>query len=133
SDTLINQNTFTQRHYTSVDSSYFEPVIEGMYLAVNGGAYSTAWRAKVSGIDVCGKTGTAQNPRKDHAVFICFAPRNDPKIALAVYLENAGFGGTWAAPIAFLMLEKYLTNTCSRPDLLEQVNSWNLIDNSNRR
>ena len=132
-DTVVNRSIYTQRHYTSVDPDYFEPVIEGMYMAVNGGAYSTAWRARIPEIQVCGKTGTAQNSGKDHAVFICFAPREDPQIALAIYIENAGFGGTWSAPIAFLMLEKYLKNTCSRPDLLSQVKSWNLLDNAQRR
>ena len=63
----------------------------------------------VPGVVVCGKTGTAQNPHgKDHSVFICFAPKDDPKIAIAVFVENSGFGGTWAAPIASLMIEKYL-------------------------
>ncbi len=103
---------YTKRHYTMVDSSYFNVIIDGMDLAVNGGAGSTGGRARIPGITVCGKTGTAQNPhgvhKEDHAVFICFAPRDNPKIAIAVYVENAGFGGTWAAPIASLMMEKYL-------------------------
>ena len=59
---------------------------------------------------MCGKTGTAQNPHgKDNSVFICFAPKDDPKIAVAAYIENAGFGATWACPIASLLVEKYLT------------------------
>ncbi|MDD4421367.1 MAG: penicillin-binding transpeptidase domain-containing protein, partial [Bacteroidales bacterium] len=74
------------------------------------------------GIDLCGKTGTAQNPHgKDNASFICFAPRNHPKIAVAVYIENAGFGGTWAAPVASLMVEKYLNGTVKRKDLEEKI------------
>ena len=72
-------------------------------------------RAAVDSLDICGKTGTAENPHGDeHAVFVCFAPREDPQIAIAVYIENAGFGATWAAPIASLMVEKYLTGDISR-------------------
>ncbi len=102
---------FTERHMTMVDTTHFEEVIEGMFQAVNGapGSGATARIAAVDGLDICGKTGTSENPHGDtHAVFICFAPKDDPKIAIAVYLENAGFGGTWAAPIASLMVEKYL-------------------------
>ena len=134
-DTIIDWSVYTQRHYTSVDSIHFEPLVEGMFLAVNGGANSTATRARVPGIVVCGKTGTAQNSptAKDHAVFICFAPRDNPQIALAVYLENAGFGGSWSAPIASLMLEKYFKKTISRPDNLQTVTNWNLLDNVPRR
>ncbi len=102
---------FAEPHYTLVDTTHFEKVIEGMYGAVNGAANSgaTARIAAVKGLDICGKTGTSENPHGDtHAVFICFAPKDDPKIAIAVYLENAGFGGTWAAPIASLMVERYL-------------------------
>jgi penicillin-binding protein 2 len=82
----------------------------------------------VEGLDICGKTGTAQNPHgKDNAVFICFAPRENPKIAIAAYIENAGFGGTWAAPIASLMIEKYLRGEISRPDLEKRMTEANLI------
>ena len=66
------------------------------------------------GLEVCGKTGTAQNPHgKDNSVFICFAPKDNPKIAVAAYVENAGFGATWALPVASLMLEKYLNGEIS--------------------
>lgn len=102
---------FRQRQYTSVDTSHFPKVIQGMYRAVNSGFGSggTASIAAVKGLDICGKTGTAQNPRgADNSVFICFAPKDDPKIAVAVYIENGGFGATWAAPIASLMVEKHL-------------------------
>jgi penicillin-binding protein 2 len=65
--------------------------------------------ARIDSMIVCGKTGTVQNPHgKDHSVFIAFAPMHNPKIAIAVFVENSGFGGTWAAPIASLMIEKYL-------------------------
>jgi penicillin-binding protein 2 len=75
-------------------------------------------RAGVPGYYVAGKTGTAQNPHgKDHSVFVAFAPKDNPKIAIAVTVENAGWGGTWAAPIATLMIEEYLRDSISRPDL----------------
>ncbi|MCQ2153062.1 MAG: penicillin-binding protein 2 [Bacteroidales bacterium] len=105
---------FKEPKYTKVDSVQFEKVIGGMWRAVNSGPGSggTASVAAVPGLDICGKTGTAQNPHgADHSVFICFAPRENPKIAVAVYVENAGFGATWACPIASLILEKYLTGS----------------------
>ncbi|MCG8412051.1 MAG: penicillin-binding protein 2 [Bacteroidales bacterium] len=107
---------FNEKHYTKIDSSYFNEVIEGMDLAVNGapGTGSTARLAQVPNVTVCGKTGTAQNPHgEDHSIFIAFAPKNNPKIAIAVYIENGGFGGTWAAPTAKLMIEKYLNKEIS--------------------
>ena len=125
-------NRFTERHYTLVDTTHFHKIIDGMYLAVNAkpGEGGTARRAHVEVLDICGKTGTAQNPHgKDNAVFICFAPRENPKIAVAAYIENAGFGGTWAAPIASLLVEKYRTGEVSRADLEKEVKSWNLLKN----
>ena len=103
---------YKERVYPKVDSSYFKLAVQGMYMAVNGGgsAGGTAFAAAIPGKDVCGKTGTAQNPRgADNSVFICFAPKDNPKIAVAAYIENAGFGATWACPIASLLVEKYLT------------------------
>ncbi len=103
---------YKERVYPKVDSSYFKLAVQGMYMAVNGGgsAGGTAFSAAIPGKDVCGKTGTAQNPRgADNSVFICFAPKDNPKIAVAAYIENAGFGATWACPIASLLVEKYLT------------------------
>ena len=91
-------------------------------------AGGTARSARIPGITVCGKTGTAQNPHgKDHAVFIAFAPMDDPKIAIAVYVENSGFGGTWAAPIASLCMEQYLTDTITRPDVMKRMLEADLI------
>lgn len=107
---------YHERVYTKVDTSHFETAVEGMYMAVNGGstASGTAYNASIPGLDVCGKTGTAQNPHgKDNSVFICFAPKDNPKIAVAAYVENAGFGATWALPVASLMLEKYLNGEIS--------------------
>jgi penicillin-binding protein 2 len=106
---------YREKHYTTIDSSFFTPVVDGMELAVNGGPGSTARIAKINNINVCGKTGTAENPHgEDHSIFIAFAPKDNPKIALAVYVENEGFGGTWAAPIASLLIEKYLTGEVKR-------------------
>ena len=99
---------FTTKNYTLVEEKYYEPIVNGMWRVVHepGG---TARRARTEGLDVCGKTGTAQNPHgEDHSIFIAFAPKENPKIAIAVYVENAGFGGTWAAPIASLMIEQYI-------------------------
>lgn len=105
---------YKERQYTMVDTTQFRKVIHGMWRAVNSGFGSggTASIAAVPGLDICGKTGTAQNPRgADNSVFICFAPQDNPKIAVAAYIENAGFGATWACPIASLLVEKYLTGT----------------------
>ena len=107
---------YKERQYTMVDTTHFHTAVEGMYMAVNGGgsAGGTAFAARIPGLDVCGKTGTAQNPHgKDNSVFICFAPKDNPKIAVAAYVENAGFGATWALPVASLMLEQYLTGEIS--------------------
>lgn len=116
SDEIKIDPKYHERQYTMVDTSYFHTAVKGMYMAVNGGGKGggTAFGAKIPGIDVCGKTGTAQNPHgKDNSVFICFAPMDNPKIAVAAYIENAGFGATWACPIASLMVEKYLTGEVS--------------------
>ena len=88
------------------DRDYLDAVVEGMAGAV---AFGTAPRARIPGIELCGKTGTSQNPHgENHSVFFGFAPRDNPRIAVAVFVENAGYGGTWAAPIASLVVEKYL-------------------------
>lgn len=122
---------FKEKHYTMVDTSYFKEVVTGMYMAVNGGPGGTARIAAVPGVEVCGKTGTAQNPHgDDHSVFICFAPKDNPKIAVAAYIENGGFGATWAAPIASLMVEKYLNGEISagqRADLENRIVTTSLL------
>jgi penicillin-binding protein 2 len=121
---------YYEKQYTMVDTTNFKKVIKGMWRAVNNGKGTgcTAAIAEVKGLDICGKTGTAQNPRgADNSVFICFAPMDDPKIAVAAYVENAGFGATWAAPIASLLIEKYLRGETSRPDLEERVMHGNLM------
>ena len=117
----ITDERYTKRHTISIDPQNFEEIIKGMEGAVIGG---TARVAAIKDIVVCGKTGTAQNPHgKDHSVFVAFAPRDNPKIASAVYVENAGFGATYAAPIASLMMEKFIkgevTNKALETRMLE--------------
>ncbi|WP_282015300.1 penicillin-binding protein 2 [Marinifilum flexuosum] len=105
---------FTVKHETSIDSSYFSSVIDGMEMVVTGGAGSTGGLAAVPGIRVCGKTGTVQNAHvKDHSVFVAFAPRENPKIAILVYVENGVWGSRYGAPIAGLMIEKYIRGEIS--------------------
>ncbi len=121
---------YSEIHYTTIDSLHFEPVIEGMYNVVHGGPGATARYVAIPNIEMCGKTGTAQNPHgENHAVFIAFAPRENPQIAIAVYVENAGYGATWAAPIASLMIEKYLNDSIhpSRKWIEQRMMQTNLI------
>ncbi len=123
SESVSIDGRFRERHYTLVDTTHFQTAVDGMYMAVNGGgsAGMTARNAAIPGLEVCGKTGTAQNPHgKDNSVFICFAPKDNPKIAVAAYVENAGFGATWALPVASLMLEMYLNGEiCPQRKYLE--------------
>ena len=106
---------FTVKHETMIDAKHFVLVQDAMEAVVNQ-AGGTARRARTKDIIVCGKTGTVQNGDfPDHSVFVAFAPKENPKIAIAVYVEYAGFGGTWAAPIASLMIEKYLKGEISNP------------------
>ena len=111
---------FYERHYTMVAPEHFEPIVEGMWRGVNVGGTSTM--ARLDGWDVCGKTGTAQNPHgADHSTFLSFAPKDNPKIAISVYVENGRWGASAALPIASLLEEYYLTDTIRRPALLEYV------------
>lgn len=106
------EHRFYEKNIVDIDTANFNLVVEGMSMAVNGGPGSTATIARLNDIEVCGKTGTAENPHgKDHSVFIAFAPKNDPKIAISVYVEHGEWGASYAAPIASLMIEKYLTGT----------------------
>jgi penicillin-binding protein 2 len=108
---------FKIKHFTAFDTAIYNKIIVGMFDAVNrpGGTANLA-TVRLDSIIICGKTGTSQNPHgMEHSVFIAFAPKDNPKIAIAVYVENAGFGSTWAAPVASLMIEKYLTDTVKRP------------------
>ncbi|MCK5467437.1 MAG: peptidoglycan glycosyltransferase, partial [Cyclobacteriaceae bacterium] len=100
---------YLEKHYSGVDTTHFRTVIDAMEAVVNAPG-GTGFRAAIPGIKVCGKTGTSQNPHgEDHSVFVAFAPKDDPKIAISVYVQNAGQGARAAASIAGLMMEKYLT------------------------
>jgi penicillin-binding protein 2 len=111
-DKQVIKHEYTVKNSVGIDPQYFEPVINGMQNVVE---YGTAQGSKIPGIVMCGKTGTAQNPHgKNHSVFVAFAPRENPKIAIAVVVENSGDGGTWAAPIASFIVEKYLRDTITR-------------------
>ena len=101
---------YTTKRYTKVSEKHYETVVQGMRAAVTGG---TCRAANLPGLDVCGKTGTAQNKGKDHSAFMGFAPMNNPKIAVAVYVENGGWGATYGVPIGALIMEKYLNGTLS--------------------
>ena len=118
---------FTTKHQTTVEKQYFKPVIEGLYDVYNIG---TARTLKVEGLAICGKTGTAENFMKingkrtqltDHSIFVAFAPKDNPKIAIAVLVENGYWGNRWAGPIATLMIEKYLKGEVSRVDLEKKM------------
>jgi penicillin-binding protein 2 len=116
---------FVTKHQISIDSANFEFIVQGMEASVNSG---TSTVAALKDIIVCGKTGTAQNPHgKNHSVFIAFAPKDNPKIAIAVYVENAGFGATFAAPIASLMIEKYLKGEISNKEREKRMLELNLM------
>jgi penicillin-binding protein 2 len=127
-DNSIDQK-YLSKQVINIDSSNFESVILGMEAAVNGEAGATARVAALNDIVVCGKTGTAQNPhgKKDHSVFIAFAPKDNPRIAIAVYVENAGFGATYAAPVASLMIEKYLKGEVTNKSMETRMLELNLI------
>ena len=123
-DSPVLQDLF-KKHYCWIDTVHFRPVIEGMERVILGG---TGRVARIDSISLCGKTGTAQNPHgEDHSIFVCFAPKEQPKIAMAVFIENAGFGATWAAPIASLMVEFYLKRRITRPDLEKRMLNGNLL------
>jgi penicillin-binding protein 2 len=119
---------YLTKKYVRIDQKYFPYVIDGLERVVTSG---TATVAYVPGLDIVGKTGTAQNPHgKDHSVFFGFAPKNNPKIAIAVFVENAGFGAQWAAPIASLMMEKYINGQISpeRKYLEEKMMTGSLLE-----
>ena len=118
---------FTAKHVTTVNKKYFEPVINGLFDVYNLG---TAQGLNVEGIDICGKTGTAENYTKingkrvklqDHSIFVAFAPKDNPKIAIAVFVENGYWGARWAGPITSLMIEKYVKKKITRKDLEKRM------------
>ena len=110
---------FYERHYTLVDSIHYVPIVEGMWRSVN--VSGTSRTAYLKGWDVCGKTGTAENSGPDHSTFLSFAPKDNPKIAISVYVEHGGFGSAIAVPIASLIEEMYLTGTVERTELINRV------------
>ena len=115
---------FQEKRFVGVDARHFDLIQEAMVEAI----YGTAARAVMTDLVIAGKTGTAQNPHgEDHSVFIAFAPKDNPKIAIAVYVENAGWGGRAAASTASLMIEKYIRKTISRPELQDYVIAGNFI------
>lgn len=115
------------RHYTTIDSAYFRVAVDAMQQVVEAG--TAQYRAKLADIVVCGKTGTVQNdPLPAHSVFIAFAPRENPKIALSIYVEDAGQGGRAAASIASLMIEKYLLGVTKRPYIEQYVLAGKFLD-----
>ena len=118
---------------TSIDPKHFETVIEGMHQVVERG---TARIAKINGLEICGKTGTVENfirlnnektQLTDHSIFIAFAPKEKPEIALAVFVENGYWGARWAAPIASLIIEKYLKKEVERKWLEKKIAEGSLI------
>ena len=114
----MNEN-FIQKKVTDIDPHYFDIVVDGMHDVVEAG---TAASAKIDSIPFCGKTGTAQNPHgKNHSIFVAFAPMNNPRIAISVVVENSGYGATWAAPIASLMIEKYIRRVVKRKELEQNM------------
>ncbi len=122
-------DSLLQRRYTKVDTKWYDYIVSGMRHAVTGG---TCRGANSQFYEVCGKTGTAQNRGKDHSAFMGFAPKDDPKIAIAVYVENGGFGATFGVPIGALMMEQYLTDSLSVESMAkaEALQQRHLIDAS---
>ncbi len=128
-DKNLVKKEYVVKNYVGVDARHFEPVIDGMQDAVNT-SWGTAILSRIPDVVLCGKTGTVQNPHgKNHSVFIGFAPRDNPKIAIAVIVENAGYGSTYAAPIASYMIEKYLKGSVSggRAAQVEWMKNQNLL------
>jgi penicillin-binding protein 2 len=125
---------FTVKHETTIDKKYFKPMINGLFDVYN---FGTASGLNVPGIDICGKTGTAENFAKidgkrvkleDHSIFVAFAPKDNPKIAIAILVENGGYGATIAGPIASLMIEKHLRRKITRTDLERRILERSLQD-----
>ena len=115
----ISDEQYTKINKTTIDPKHFEVIIGGMSDVFESG---TARASRLEGLMMAGKTGTAQNPHgQDHSIFTSFAPLNKPKIAIAIIVENGYWGSRWAAPIASLMMESYLHDSISRPDLYRRM------------
>lgn len=138
-DSVNQDEKYTTKKYTTIQPQHFEPVIEGMFNVFEVG---TARGSKISDIEICGKTGTAENFKRvngeriqftDHSIFIAFAPKDNPKIAIAVFVENGYWGSRWAAPIASLMIEKYIKGNIERDWLEKRMLEGSLEDEYNKQ
>jgi penicillin-binding protein 2 len=138
-DSINEDKKYMTPNYTTIEPQYFEPVIEGMFNVFELG---TARGSRISGIEICGKTGTAENFKRingekvqftDHSIFIAFAPKDNPKIAIAVFVENGYWGSRWAAPIASLMIEKYINGEIKRDWLEKRMLEGSLEDEYNKQ
>ena len=125
---------FLEKKHTSIKPIHYQEIVNGMFDVIEKG---TAQNSKIKGIDVVGKTGTAENFIKingkrsqltDHSIFIGFAPKDNPKIAVAVFIENGYWGTRWAAPIASLIIEKYLKREVKRKYLENYILNGNLME-----
>jgi penicillin-binding protein 2 len=124
----ITDSIYTTRRNTTINPEHFTIAIEAMHEVFTNG---TARSSQIKGIEICGKTGTSENKIKiingekvqasDHSIFIAFAPKDDPKIAIAIFVENGGYGSTIAAPITSLLIEKYLNKTISRKHIEDRM------------
>ena len=132
-DSIID-TTYTVRRRPTIDIEHYDAIVEGMRKAVLDGTCRTA---NLDDIEVCGKTGTAQNPHgRDHSAFMGFAPMDKPQIAIAVYVENAGFGATYGVPIGSLMMEYYLKGEITDParkDLEQRMFNSKVVGNSGKK
>lgn len=125
-----SKKMYDQRFDINIEKRHFETLIEGMQLVYEGASGSARWYRFDDSTTMCGKTGTSQNPHgENHSVFIAFAPKDNPRIAIAVVVENAGYGATWAAPIATLMIEKYLKGEVTMKQHEERMLNANLMNN----
>ena len=138
-DSLNQDKKFTTPKFTTIEPQHFEPVIDGM---LNVFEIGTARGSKISDIQICGKTGTAENFKRingeriqftDHSIFIAFAPKDDPKIAIAVFVENGYWGSRWAAPIASLMIERYIKGEIKRDWLEKRMLEGSLEEEYNKQ
>jgi len=125
-NSAIRDTALTKRKFTTVSPHHYEPVIEGMYQVFESG---TARGSRLEGLPMCGKTGTAENPHgQDHSIFLAFAPKDNPQIAIAIIVENGYWGSRWAGPISSLMMEKYITGEVTRPALEKRMYDGVLYD-----
>ncbi len=131
-DQKESNNNYRQKQ-TTINKKYFSLIVKAMNDVVDM-PHGTAYWVRIPDIPVCGKTGTVENPHgKDHSTFIAFAPKDEPQIAIAVVVENAGYGSTWAAPIASLMIEKYITKEINRKWMEDRIANANLLNRNEEK